>query len=120
MDLRRWLRALRSRGEQAARTTLYRFAACDLTWVDGIGARAARTILTEGGLDLAAFPSEKHCVSWLHLAPRTAISGGRPLPGKKRANGKGATRRTLANLANTAKSLGYAFVSRDASDHQGN
>ena len=68
-------KSLRSRGEQAGRTTLYRFAAFDLTRIDGIGVGASRTILTEVGLDLTAFPSEKHFVSWLRLAPRAAISG---------------------------------------------
>ena len=72
----------------------------DLTRIDGLSAGAARTIMTEVGCDLAAFPSEKHFVSWLRLAPRTAISGGRPLPGKKRGNGLGATR--IANVLRMA------------------
>ena len=72
------------------RTTLWRFSGADLSRIDGIAAGAARIILTEIGADLAAFPSEKHFVSWLRLCPRTPISGGKPL--KKRRNGLGANR----------------------------
>lgn len=83
-------RVIRSRGEQAQRTDLWRFAGVDLTRIDGIRADACRLILTEIGPDLTAFPSEKHFVSWLRLSPRTAISGGKVLP--RRRNAMGATR----------------------------
>ena len=52
-------KAIRARGEQQARTTLYRYAAVDLTRIDGISAGAARTILTEIGPDLSAFPDRE-------------------------------------------------------------
>lgn len=93
-------KAIRGRGEQAMRTALYRYAAADLTRIDGLSAGAARTIITEVGCDLRAFPSEKHFISWLRLAPRTAISGGRPLPGKQRGKGMGASR--IANVLRMA------------------
>jgi len=83
-------RALRSRGEQESRACLWRFASVDLTRIDGISAGNAEIILTEVGLDLAAFPTEKQFVSWLRLSPRTPISGGKPL--RKRRNTMGATR----------------------------
>ena len=70
-----------------------------LTRIDGISAGAALTVLTEVGFNLAAFPSEKHFVSWLRLCPRTPISGGKPL--KKRSNALG---------ANAARALGYDLV----------
>ncbi len=85
-------KAIRGRGEQQVRNALYRYAAADLTRIDGLSAGAACTIMTEIGTELAAFPSEKHFVSWLGLAPRTAVSGGKPLPGKKGSGGMGATR----------------------------
>ena len=59
-------------------------------------ARAAKfaelvvAILTEVGLDLTGFPSEKHFVSWLRLSPRVSFSAGKPL--KKKTKGTGATR----------------------------
>lgn len=83
-------RSMRSRGQQATRATLWRFAGADLARIDGINAGAALVILTEIGPNLAAFPTEKHFVSWLRLCPRTPISGGKLL--KKRRNGSGANR----------------------------
>lgn len=83
-------KAIKARREQPMRTTLWRFAGVDLTRIDGISTPAARTILTEVGTDLAAFPTEKDFVSWLRLCPRTPISGGKPL--KKRRNAMGANR----------------------------
>lgn len=85
-------KAIRARGEQPIRTTLFRYAGTDLTRIDGISAGAARTILTEIGPDLSAFPTEKHFASWLGLAPRHAVSGGKPLPAKQHGRGMGATR----------------------------
>ena len=37
-------------------------------------------ILAEVGLNLAAFPSERHFVGWLGLASRTAASGASRCP----------------------------------------
>lgn len=83
-------KAIKARGEQQARTSLWRFAGVDLTRIDGISAGAAQLVLTEVGPNLAAFPGEDNFVSWLRLCPRTPISGGKPL--KKRRNGLGANR----------------------------
>jgi transposase len=107
-------KAIRSRGEQEERTALWRLAGVDLTRIDGIRIGAARTILTEIGLDLSAFPSEKHFISWLRLSPRTSISGGKPLR-KKKPNGMGATRvagvlrMAALSLRNSRTALGAAF-----------
>lgn len=82
--------AMKNRGETELRAALLRFAGEDLTTIDGISAESARVVLTEVGPDIHAFPSEKHFVSWLHLCPRTPISGGKPIKGKK--NSLGASR----------------------------
>lgn len=83
--------SLKAKGQQGDRTALWRMTGVDLTRIDGIGVGAARTILTEVGPDLSAFPDEKRFASWLRLTPRTAISGGKPLRGKK-SNGTGSSR----------------------------
>ena len=116
-------KAIRARGEQTVRTTLYRYAGVDLTRIDGISAGAARTIITEIGPDLAAFPTEKHFVSWMGLAPRHAVSGGKPLPGKQRGRGMGATRVSNAlrmaatSLIRSTSALGAAL--RRKARHKG-
>jgi transposase len=104
---------IRRRHEQPMRTTLWRFAGADLARIDGISAGAARVILTEVGANLAAFPSERHFVSWLRLCPRTPISGGKPL--KKRRNSLGSNRiagilrMAALSLQRSKTALGAAF-----------
>jgi transposase len=99
--------------DQPMRTTLWRWSGVDLTTIDGIGVGLARVILTEVGPDLSAFPTEGDFISWLHLCPRTAISGGVPLA--KKRNGYGANRiggmlrMAAVSLAQSASALGAQF-----------
>lgn len=58
---------------------LQRIAGVDLTRVDGISIAIAQTILLEIGTDMSKFPSSKHFCSWLGLAPKNDISGGKVL-----------------------------------------
>jgi len=114
-------RAIKARGDQQGRTTLWRFAGVDLTRIDGISTGAAQIILTEVGPDVSAFPSEKHFVSWLRLCPRTPISGGKPL--KKRRNSLGANRiagvlrMAATSLQRSKTALGATF--RRIARHKG-
>ncbi len=62
-----------------ARTLLYEVVGVDVVAISGLNASTVQTILSETGLDLSAFPSEKHFCSWLTLAPRNDISGGKVL-----------------------------------------
>jgi transposase len=49
----------------------------DLSQIDGIAPSTALQLVAELGTDLSRWPTEKHCTSWLTLAPKNKISGGR-------------------------------------------
>jgi transposase len=83
-------KAIRIRGNTELRDRLFRLAGVDLFRIDGINAGVVSTVITEVGLDLSKFPTEKAFISWLRLCPPTAISGGKPL--KKRRTNLGANR----------------------------
>lgn len=61
------------------RKHLKRISGVDLTAVHGISASLAQTIVVEVGTDMSKFPNEKHFCSWLGLAPKKEISGGKIL-----------------------------------------
>lgn len=62
-----------------ARTYLYHLAGVDLVAISGLNASTVQTIISEVGLDMSRWPSEKHFCSWLGLAPHNDVSGGRVL-----------------------------------------
>ena len=74
----------------------------DLTRIDGVNSQTAHNVITEIGLDLTAFPSEKDFVSWLRLAPRHGITGGKPIKGKNKSTG---ATRIAATLRMSALSM---------------
>lgn len=61
------------------RTELYRITGVDWTQVDGIDVQVAQTVVTEVGMDLKSFPSEKHFANWLGLCPTNETSSGKVL-----------------------------------------
>lgn len=63
---------------------LKRVAGVDLTRIDGIKAMTVQTLIAEAGLDMSRWPTEHHFVSWIGLAPRNEISGGKVLKKKTR------------------------------------
>ena len=56
----------------------------DLTRIDGIDIMTGQVILSEVGPDLSGFPDEDHFASWLELAPRRNITGGKVISQKSR------------------------------------
>lgn len=56
---------------------LRRTLGVDLATADGINVMTAQVFLSEGGSDLNAFPCEDHFATWLELAPRQDLSGGK-------------------------------------------
>jgi transposase len=64
------------------RQHLKRITGVDISLVDGFGVSLAQTVIMEVGTDMGKFPSEKHFSSWLGLAPKHEISGGKVLKNK--------------------------------------
>jgi transposase len=58
---------------------LHRLTGGDLSRIDGLGAYASLRLVAEIGTDMRRWPSVKHFTSWLCLAPRNQISGGKRL-----------------------------------------
>ncbi len=103
----------RKRGQEPMREALFRLTGYDLTAIDGIGVETAETVLSELGTDLSCFPSENHFISYLKLAPKLAISGGKPIRIKRTGSTTtrlGATFRMAAlALRNSKTALGAEY-----------
>ena len=74
----------------------------DLTQIDGIAPYTALKLLSEIGTDMGRWPTEKHFTSWLTLAPKNNVSGGRLLSSRTQPSAN----RAAAILRMTAMSLG--------------
>ena len=59
------------------RGELHRIAGVDLTRIEGIDALTAQTVISECGVDMTRFPSDKNLASWLGLCPNNKKTGGR-------------------------------------------
>jgi transposase len=81
------------------RPALHRLTGVDLAQVDGIGPYTALRLISEIGTDMARWPTEQHFTSWLTLAPRNKISGGRLLSSRTQPSANRAA--TMLRLAAT-------------------
>ena len=61
----------------ALESELQRLMGVDLTRIEGINVMTAQTIYAELGSDLSVFSTENHFASWLMLAPKREVSGGK-------------------------------------------
>lgn len=101
------------------RSHIYQMVGVDLTKVPGLEVNTAFTVLTEVGIDMSKFPSEKNFASYLRLAPRNQKTGGRII---RRSTGKTNNRATTAlrvaaqSLARSNTALG-AFYRRIRARH---
>jgi transposase len=97
-----------------ARPALYTLLGADLTQIHGFGAYTVLRLVAECGDDMRKWPTAKHFTSWLSLAPRNKISGGRLLSSKtRRSSNRAATLLRIAavNVGRTQTALG-AFYRR--------
>jgi hypothetical protein len=85
------------------RTPLHRLTGgVDLTQIDGIGPYTALKLIGEIGTDMRRWATEKHFTSWLTLAPKNKISGGRLLSSRTEPSAN----RAAAILRMAAMTLG--------------
>ena len=97
-----------------ARAALYMLLGADLTQIHGFGAYTVLRLVAECGDDMRKWPTAKHFTSWLSLAPRNKVSGGRLLSSKtRRSSNRAATLLRIAavNVGRTQTALG-AFYRR--------
>jgi len=80
---------------------VFRALGVDLTAIEGIEAPTALVILSEIGVDVSKFPTEKHFTNWLGLCPNHQESNGKR---KSRRMRKGKNRLAIA-LRLAARSL---------------
>jgi len=98
----------------ALESELTRLLGVDLTRIDGINVMTAQTIYAELGADLSAFPTEDRFTSWLMLAPKRDVSGGkvikhRSLHSKNRVTN--ALRMAAESLSHSDSYLGARYRS---------
>ena len=96
------------------RRSLHHLTGVDLTQIDAIGPYSALRLLAEIGTDMSRWPTDKHFTSWLTLAPRNKISGGRLLSSRTQPSANRAAiilRMAAMNLGRTDTALG-AFYRR--------
>ncbi len=82
----------------------------DLTQIDGIGPYTALKLIAEIGTDMRRWATEKHFTSWLTLAPKNRVSGGRLLSSRTEPSAN----RAAAILRMAAMTLGRTHTALGA------
>lgn len=109
---KRNLRASDGANAQEVRSELFRISGVDLTAIEGISVRTAQVIISEIGLDVSSWSSEKRFASWLGLCPNQKISGGIVLsscPRRVKNRVRHALRLAASTLRQSKTALGAFF-----------
>jgi hypothetical protein len=104
----------RAQAEFALKTQLEQLCGVDLTALPGFQALSAQILISEIGLDMSRWKTDKHFCSWLRLAPGNRISGGKRMKSKphKGHNRAAQILRVCAQAAIQSKSALGAFGRR--------
>jgi transposase len=94
---------------------LYRITGVDLTKINGFDALTVQTIVSETGIDMSRWKSEKHFGSWIGLCPHKKITGGKLISSKtKKVKNRAAIAFRLAarsvGLSNSALGAFYRRI----------
>jgi transposase len=100
-------REKKSRVSFNVRDEAYKLIGVDMFRIKGLNAETVLRLLSEVGVDLGRFPSEKHFSSWLSLSPERKVSGGKVL-----------SSRTKASSNRAAQAFRQAAVSAQGSDSE--
>jgi transposase len=86
----------------------------DLTRIDGVDVTTALAVISEVGVDMSRFKSDKHFASWMGLCPGTRITGGKVISGKTKrcANRAAQALRLAAAALRTSQSALGAYYRR--------
>lgn len=98
--------------EYELRDYLHRITGVDLCAIDGLGPVSVQTIISEIGVDMSRWPTEKHFASWLCACPMHKISGGKILSNRTRKTNSRAykaLRMSALSLHRSDSSLGAYF-----------
>ena len=96
------------------RKNLYVLAGVDFTAIPGLNELTVQTIISEIGIDMSKWPTEKHFTSWLGLSPINKISGAKVLSSRTRKvkNSAAIAFRTAACSAGKTQTAMGAFMRR--------
>ena len=94
------------------RGPLHRVSGTDLAQLDGIGPYNALRLISEIGTDMSRWATEGHFTSWLTLAPRNKVSGGRVLSSRTQPSANRAAailRLAVMSLSRGQTALGASY-----------
>lgn len=96
------------------RRYLYRWAGVDLVAIDGLNVLTVHQVLSEIGVDMSPWPTEKHFCSWLGVCPHNDKTGGKVIKSrtKKTQNRAAAALRMAAQSLLRSKSTLGAYHRR--------
>lgn len=93
---------------------LFRITGVDLTRIDGLDTHSVVKLISETGIDMTPWTTEKHFTSWLGLCPGNKVSGGKSLSGKSKpvVNRAACVFRLAAHSLHNSKSALGAYLRR--------
>lgn len=99
--------------DERMRQRLYVVCGVDLSQIDGIDVNTSQRLISEIGLDMTRWRTEKQFARWLGLAPDNQVSGGKVLSGRRKrkvVNGAAQALRMAAQaLRRSDSALGAYF-----------